>query len=264
MSESLKRSKRRQVTPQTEVIYRSVLKTGVHEGGLTPVVTSWSYSRKNTLQAALNWAYQTQEISKELAQTLIDSIPFPVRIPRRQYVGLTADQMNAFEKTANRSPSPGRELVILPMYLGLRSTELLDLTRATVTAAVTEKRLQFIRKGDKRVVLDCDNVVPLFRKLLEFKGWGRVGDLLGGSSHSARQNRYWRAVNRIGKAAEVRVHPHTLRHICATRLLRDGVDLRTIQELLGHESLATTQLYLAADLSQVSRALRRPAEDAES
>ena len=66
-----------------------------------------------------------------------------------------------------------------------------------------------------------------------------------------RREFLWRLLRKRGMQAGIsisRLHPHVLRHTFATHLLRKGMDQRTLQELLGHSSILTTEKYTHLDL----------------
>ncbi len=140
-----------------------------------------------------------------------------------------------------------RALVELVYSAGLRSAEAVGLDLADVD--FEREQLHVRGKGGK------ERIVPLGEE---------AAHLLAQYLHEARPELAQGAENAVFLSARGRrldtstlrrvfAHPHRLRHAFATHLLEGGADLRTIQELLGHSSLSTTQLYSHVD----GRRLRR-------
>lgn len=136
---------------------------------------------------------------------------------------------------------------------GLRVSELVGLDLARVDLAAATARVR--GKGDKeRIVPLGSKAVDALREYLPLRGelrhvkhgtqdemalfLGVRGERLGVRQVQLLVKRYGALATGTGG-----LHPHALRHSCATHLLDAGADLRSIQELLGHASLSTTQRY---------------------
>jgi integrase/recombinase XerD len=148
-----------------------------------------------------------------------------------------------------------RALLELLYAAGLRISEAIGLDREDLSTDGAFVRV--IGKGDKeRLVPVGDIALDWLARWLEgprsvLLAIGHVAPVRGGplfvgdrGGRLARQQA-WAAVKRAAARAGLagRVSPHTLRHSFATHLLEGGADLRIVQELLGHASISTTQLY---------------------
>ncbi len=129
---------------------------------------------------------------------------------------------------------------------GLRRQEVVKLRLKHVGT----KALRFRGKEDR------DRTVPLTKELSAaldpFCKDKSPNDLVLGVGEGV----IYRIVKRCGKlVGKPELKPHDLRHSFATRLLEQGVDLRTIQELLGHSSVATTQIYTQVASTHLEEAI---------
>jgi integrase/recombinase XerD len=162
-----------------------------------------------------------------------------------------------------------RALLELLYAAGLRVTEALRLDREDLSTDGGFARV--IGKGDK------ERLVPVGDVALDYlEAWiagprsallahDHVAPLRGGplflgdrGNRLARQQA-WAAVKAAARQAGLadRVSPHTLRHSFATHLLEGGADLRIVQELLGHASISTTQLYTHVTGERIRDVYRR-------
>lgn len=133
---------------------------------------------------------------------------------------------------------------------GLRVTELISLTLDEVN--LREGSLRVFGKGSKERLIPLgeeaiawlESYLKTARPLLL---GGQPGDILFPSQRGTPMTRqtFWHRIKLHAQVAGIRtsLSPHTLRHAFATHLLNHGADLRTVQMLLGHTSLSTTQIY---------------------
>ncbi|MFZ5894081.1 MAG: tyrosine recombinase XerC [Myxococcota bacterium] len=160
----------------------------------------------------------------------------------------------------NASAERVRDAAMLELLYGsgLRVSELVGLDLEHV--ALASRELRVLGKGRK------ERMVPLGSKANDaVRAWlERRPELLGAASNvralflgrrGRRISVRWvqALVRRYGilGAGRPDLHPHALRHSCATHMLEGGADLRAIQELLGHSSLSTTQRYTHVSMDQL-------------
>jgi integrase/recombinase XerD len=156
-------------------------------------------------------------------------------------------------KRAQRALAAG---VLIMMSVGVRVGELVRLSRRDFSP--DDGGLHILGKGsrDRRVFVVDTHLRTTLAELARGDGEGRLIAPQGAAWSTAQFRRRLTAF----AGAEVvgrKVTPHMLRHTSATLLLEDGVDLRFLQRMLGHENIATTALYAQVNDASLRSALER-------
>ena len=139
-----------------------------------------------------------------------------------------------------------RDALILEMLYssGIRVSELSNMKVKDID--FNEKKILILGKGNKeRYVYFGSKCMNLLNKYLELDHRDSPYLLIGKRTEKLNEREIRSIVTETAKKAGISVHvtPHTLRHTYATHMLNDGADLKSVGDLLGHESLSTTQIY---------------------
>ena len=192
-----------------------------------------------------------------------DPIPAEIELPRALYLphALSEDQVAALIAAAAGDDAPAvrdRAMLETLYATGMRVSELTGLTLLSLQLA--EGFVIVLGKGSKQ------RVVPLGQYAIDALKYYLDGARAALCQRAAQldavfltrrgpisRSQVFRLVKKYAESAgiESRVSPHTLRHSCASHLLARGMDLRLVQELLGHAGLETTQVYTHIEKSRL-------------
>ena len=193
------------------------------------------------------------------------------KLPRRLPKAISVEQMSALiEATGGDLDVQIRDRALLELLYatGARISEVVGLNVDDVTA---QDRLIRVRgKGGKQRLVPVgsyarealDAYLVRVRPLFSARGQATPALFLGPRGGRVSRQSAWLAIRAAAERAHLsqEISPHTFRHSFATHLLAGGADVRVVQELLGHSSVATTQIYtlVTADTLRESYASAHP------
>jgi site-specific recombinase XerD len=198
--------------------------------------------------------------TEQAGQNPAELVSSPKRSEKLPKVLSTEQMRTLLELIPARTPLELRDRAMLELAYscGLRCEEIVNLDQGSMD--FDSEQLRVMGKGSKERILPVGE--PAQRALRRYLEQGRralAGDPRQQAlflSKSGRRLSNSDVTRRLGlwtreAAMAAGVSPHSLRHSFATHLLEGGADLRTIQELLGHASISTTQVYTRVDAARL-------------
>ncbi|GAB3621194.1 site-specific tyrosine recombinase XerD [Glutamicibacter endophyticus] len=236
------------ITPEAVTGYLQQLARGTAE---QPALSARSVARHTVALRQLHKFWELEGTCLPNPAREVQPPAYPQALPK----AIDIDQVTALlEAVTGDTPAALRDRAIVELLYstGARITELIELDVDDLHLAERDV-VRLTGKGSKQRLVPVgsyartalDEYLVRARPGLVAKGKGTPALFVNQRGGRLSRQSVWLLLNKAAKQAElgVEISPHTLRHSFATHLLQGGADVRVVQELLGHASVTTTQLY---------------------
>ncbi len=197
----------------------------------------------------------SENVRPENPAARVEGVRVPTGVPKPLTTGEVESLLSAVTGDA-ATDLRDRALLEFLYATGARISEACDLNLSDLD--MSSRVVRLFGKGSKERVVPFGRIAeehlraylaPGGRGMLVPESWAKSGDrdavFLTNRGRRLNRQKAWSVVRDAGVAAGIarELSPHVLRHSCATHMLEHGADLRIVQEMLGHATISTTQIY---------------------
>lgn len=218
--------------------------------------------------AALKVMFRWLERDEVIALSPFHRLELSIRLPRRLPRALSVDEMRRLLNAAERDLTYGHDELVMHFSIiclfvtGLRVGELAGVGLSEVDSREASILVRGKGNRERRVFLTGQDAIQALNTYLVARETVTTASdrlLVSATGDDVTPQFIRRKLATLGKRARIerRVTPHMLRHTAATQLIEAGVDIRFVQKLLGHASIATTQIYTQVSDSSLRDTMER-------
>lgn len=196
------------------------------------------------------------KLSEEEAEQIL---PKAKGLPNKLRDSLTEEELDLYRTESSKCPEPIRTILLLLPETGMRIEEACTLRLSDITTKRQVKGFLFRGKGGKQRFIPLNSKASdLLDDFLEHQHLGGDWLFVGYKGNPIRPDavRKWTRKMKDKHTILKDLSPHLLRHTFATNALRGGMDIKTLQALMGHSSIETTSRYLHPDAQMLFDALK--------